>query len=193
MSEQGLPLGVPPAELARLYEEKVKAENLRKHCLATRAIMEKLALRCGADKTVWGWAGLLHDLDFEETKKTPEKHGSLSAQLLSALGINPEIAAAIKAHNAEYLGVTRTTLLDFALSSAESITGLIVATALVQPDKKIASVTPQAVRKRMKEKAFARNVNRDLIMLCEKLGLSLDEFIALSLEAMQEISGPLGL
>lgn len=187
------PLGAKPEELQRLFCDKVKEDSLRKHCLATRAIMEKLAEKLGEDPMVWGWAGLLHDLDFEETKEMPERHGLLAAAWLEDLGVNPQIIAAIKAHNAERLGLERSTRLDFALSSAESLTGLIVATALVQPDKKLASVAPKSVQKRMKEKAFARNVDRELIRLCEKAGISLADFIALSLEAMQGISGELGL
>lgn len=186
-------LGAKPEELQRLFDEKVKDDSLRKHCLATRAIMEKLAERLGEDPVRWGWAGLLHDLDFDQTKETPQRHGLVAAEWLEDLGVNPRIIAAIKAHNAERLGLERSTRLDFALSSAESLTGLIVATALVQPDKKLASVASKSVQKRMKEKAFARNVDRDLIRLCEKAGISLADFIVLSLESMQGISEELGL
>ncbi len=186
-------LGAHEEALYRLFEEKVTVDNLRKHCLATKAIMEKLAERLGENKLVWGWAGLLHDLDFEETKDAPQRHGLVSARWLENLGVNEALISAVKAHNAESLGLQRVSPLDFALSCSESITGLIVAAALVRPDKRLAGVEPKSVRKRMKEKAFARNVNRDLIMLCEHLGLSLDEFISLSLEAMKEISAELEL
>lgn len=186
-------LGASEAALRRLFDERVTADNLRKHCQATRAIMEKLAERLGENKIVWGWAGLLHDLDFEETKDTPAEHGLVTARLLAELGVNEAVIAAIKAHNAEALGVPRVSALDYALSCGETITGLIVAAALVRPDKKLAGVEPKSIRKRMKEKAFARNVNRETIMLCEHLGLSLDEFISLALEAMKEISDVLEL
>jgi len=89
--------------------------------------------------------------------------------------------------------VPRVSPLDYALSCGETITGLIVAAALVRPDKKLAGVEPKSIRKRMKEKAFARNVNRETIMLCEHLGMSVDDFISLSLEAMKGISDELGL
>ena len=181
------------AELRRLFEEKVTQENLRKHCYATEAIMRRLAKRLGQDEELWGWAGLLHDLDFEETKDEPSRHGLESAAWLAARGVPPELIQAIKAHNAEALGLARETLLDYALTCAETVTGLIVATALVQPDKKLASVKAASVRKRMKETAFARNVRREHILLCENLGLDLDEFLALSLAAMQGISERLGL
>jgi len=186
-------LGASEVALYRLFDERVTADNLRKHCQATRAIMEKLAERLGENKTVWGWAGLLHDLDFEETKDTPAEHGLVTARLLAELGVSEAVISAIKAHNAEALGVPRVSALDYALSCGETITGLIVAAALVRPDKKLAGVEPKSIRKRMKEKAFARNVNRETIMLCEHLGLSLDEFISLSLEAMKEISDVLEL
>jgi uncharacterized domain HDIG len=186
-------LGVSEDALYRLFNERVTADNLRKHCQATRAIMEKLAERLGENKVIWGWAGLLHDLDFEETKDAPEKHGLVTARLLAEQGVNETIISAIKAHNAEALGIPRVSALDYALSCGETVTGLIVAAALVRPDRKLAGVEPKTIRKRMKEKAFARNVNRERIMLCEYLGLSLDEFISLSLEAMKEISDVLEL
>jgi len=100
---------------------------------------------------------------------------------------------AIKAHNAEALGIERTTEMGLALSAAESITGLIVAATLVLPDKRLSSVRPKSIIKRMKEKAFARNVNRETIRECEKLGMDLERFVELSLKAMQGIAGELGL
>ncbi|MGB9885619.1 MAG: HDIG domain-containing metalloprotein [Moorellales bacterium] len=186
-------LGAAPEALRKLFEEKVTQENLKKHCLATEAIMRRLARRLGEDEELWAWTGLLHDLDYEETKEEPERHGLETAAWLSALGAAEEMVRAIKAHNAEALGLTRQTALDYGVTCAETITGLIVATALVQPDKKLANVKPKSVRKRMKETAFARNVRRENILLCENLGLKLDEFIGLSLEAMQEIADQLGL
>ncbi len=180
-------------EAAALLRDCVKSENLVKHCLATEAIMRALAQRLQADPEVWGQAGLLHDLDFEETKDAPERHSLKTAQLLEQQGFPPEFVKAVKAHNAEALGLRRETPLDFALASAETVTGLIVATALVQPDKKLAGVKPESVIKRMKKKDFARNVSREIILECGKLGLSLEEFVAISVRAMQGIAGQLGL
>ncbi len=173
--------------------QSVKADNLLKHSLATEAILRALAVRLGKDPETWGLAGLLHDLDFEETRDTPETHGLRTAEILQSRGVLEEVLQSIRAHNAERLGLERKTELDFAVTCGEAVTGLIVATALVYPDKKVASVKPQSVTKRMKEKYFARNVNRDLIRLCEKLGLPLDEFVSLSVTAMQGISADLGL
>jgi putative nucleotidyltransferase with HDIG domain len=181
------------AELARLFEEKVIHENLRKHCYATEAIMRRLARRLGYDEELWGWAGLLHDLDYQETKDDPARHGRLSARWLEEAGAPAQLIEAVMAHNAEALGQERKTALDYAVTCAETVTGLIVATALVQPDKKLASVKASSLRKRMKEPSFARNVNRENIRLCEKLGLDLDEFLELSLAAMRDIAERLGL
>jgi len=186
----------PPASILsnpRNLEKWVTADNLCKHCQATRAIMGKLAERLGENKIVWGWAGLLPALDFKETKDTPAEHGLVPARLLAEPGVSEAVISVIKAHNAEALGVPRVSALDYALSCGETITGMIVAAALVRPDKKLTGAEPKSIRKRMKEKVFARKVNRETIMLCEHPGLSLDEFISLSLEAMKESGDLLGL
>jgi len=175
-----------------LLSSKVADEYLIKHSLATEAIMRSLARKLGHDEELWGATGLLHDLDFPETKDTPERHGLLSAEMLQG-SLPEEAVEAIKRHNAEALGLKRQTTLDLALSAAESITGLVVATTLVYPDKKLQSVKPKSVVKRMKEKAFAAKVNRDMILLCEEIGVPLPEFAQLSVEAMRDISDELGL
>ena len=176
-----------------LLAHYVKNENLQRHCLATEAIMRKLAERLGADEKLWGITGLLHDLDLEIIRGDQTRHALLSAEMLAQEGFPPEALQAIKAHNGEVLGIKRESPFDHALASAETVTGLIVATALVQPDKKIASVKPKSVTKRMKEKRFAENVNRETILECELLGLSFEEFVTLSIEAMKGISDDLGL
>ena len=180
------------AEAWALLSERIGADNLIKHCLATEAVMRALARRLDADEELWGVTGLLHDLDFPETKDDPTRHGLLSAELLEGK-LPDEALNAIKRHNAEMLGLKRETTFDLALTAAETITGLVVATTLVYPDKSLASVKPKSVTKRMKEKAFAANVNRDLIRLCEDFDLPLPEFAALSVEAMRGISDDLGL
>ena len=191
--EERLDLGISEEGARELFQEYVKAGNLAKHCLATEAIMKALARRSGEDEVLWGIVGLLHDLDFEETKDDPASHTLKSAQILREKGIHPLIIQAIKSHNAEALGMERVRPIDFALSAAENITGLIVAAALVQPEKRLASVKASSVIKRMKEKAFAKNVRREAILECERIGLSLDEFVEVSLGAMQEIHEALGL
>lgn len=176
-----------------LMEQYLQADHLRKHSLASEAIMRTLARRLGQDEEKWGLAGLLHDLDYDDTQHEPTRHGLATAEILEEKGVDPDIIQAIKAHNAEALGLVRETPLDLALTCAETMTGMVVATALVYPDKKVKSVKPKSIIKRMKEKQFARGVQRENIMLCEALGLSLPDFALLSLESMSEIDELLGL
>ena len=133
--------------------------------------MQALAEKLGESVELWGVVGLLHDLDFEETAGRPAEHGLKTAAILAETDLPPDAITAIKAHNAEVLGVERKSKVDHALTCAESVTGLVVATALVYPDKRLASVKPKSVLKRMKKKDFARRVNRDHIRLCEEIGV----------------------
>jgi putative nucleotidyltransferase with HDIG domain len=176
-----------------LLRERVKSDVLVKHCLATEAIMRALAERLGEDADRWGLTGLLHDLDFEQTKDAPNEHAKQAAAFLAGEGLDADMVQAIREHNAEALGIACESKMGIALSCGETVTGLIVATALVLPDKKLAGVKPSSVRKRMKKKDFARSVSREQICLCEQLGLELDDFLTLSVEAMQGIAGDLGL
>ena len=176
-----------------LLKQHMEAENLRRHCLATEAIMRKLAHRLNKDEEVWGLTGLLHDMDLELTRDDQSRHGLVATDVLAKEGFPSEALQAIRGHNGEVLGIPRKSDFDHALACAETITGLIVATAMVQPDKRVASVKPKSVKKRMKEKRFAENVNRDIIRECEHLGVPLEEFIPLSVEAMQGIAEDLGL
>ena len=173
--------------------EHVKAENLRKHCLATEAILRALARRLGEDEQLWGVVGLLHDLDFESTADSPGEHTRITCEILREKGFSEAVLQSIREHNAEALGIARQSKCGIALACGETITGLIVATALVYPDKKLASVKPRSVLKRMKKKDFARAVSREIIGECERLGIPLEEFAQLSLEAMQDIAEDLGL
>ncbi|MBM4034715.1 MAG: HDIG domain-containing protein [Planctomycetes bacterium] len=180
-------------EALALLHEHVRAENLRKHCLATEAIMGALARRLGEDEALWCAVGLVHDLDFEATASAPSEHTKLTCEVLAARGFPEAALQAVREHNAEALGIPRTSRLGIALACGETITGLVVATALVMPDKKLASVQAPSVLKRMKKKDFARNVSRETIAECEKLGIPLDDFVQLSLAAMQGIATDLGL
>jgi len=175
-----------------LLARYVQSDWLKKHCLATAAVMKALAGRFQGDPELWWTAGLLHDLDFDLTQD-PARHGLESARILRELGQRQEVIDSILAHNAEGLGGSRETSLDYALTCAETITGLVTATALVMPDQKLASVQPSSVVKRMKKKDFARKVSRERILLCEKIGLSVEELAEAAVTAMQEIAGDLGL
>lgn len=180
-------------EAIKLLKENIKNENMLKHCYASEAVMRALAKRLGKDEEKWGLAGLLHDLDVEKVNADPKIHGLETAKMLAETDIDPEIIDAIKMHNEEATGLERTTDFQHALAAGETITGMIVATTLVYPDKKLTSVKPKSITKRMKTKAFAASVNRESIMECEKIGIPLNEFAAICLEAMTEISDVMGL
>lgn len=176
-----------------LLRQYVKDEKMIVHSLSSEAVMRALANRLGKDEETYGLAGLLHDIDVEVTNADPKKHGLVSVEILREHGIEEEIIDAISMHNEEATGKDRTTEFQHALAAGETITGLIYATTLVYPDKKIAGIKYKSVKKRMKEKSFAASVSRENIMECEKIGLPLDEFIQLSVDAMRTISDEIGL
>ncbi len=185
--------GITRSEALALLQEHVKAPNMLKHCLASEAVMRRLAEHVGEDPEKWGLAGLLHDLD-AETHTDLAVHTTETAQILREKGVDGEIVEAIRLHNeTAHPGEQRNTQFQHLLAAGETITGLIVATALVYPDKKLASVKPKSVRKRIKEKLFAAGANRDVIRECEVVGIPLAEFCDLSLAAMQEIAEDLDL
>ncbi len=180
-------------EALTLLHRYVQNENMIRHCLASEAVMRALAVRLGQDEEAWGLAGLLHDLDVEITNADPYVHGQKTADLLSGYDVNPDIIAAIAMHNEMSSGKERNTMFQHALAAGETITGLIFATTFVYPDKKLASVKPSSVVKRMKEKSFAASVKRENILECEKIGIPITEFAALSIGALLPISDELGL
>lgn len=179
-------------EALKLVKEKIQNQNLIKHCLATEACMRELAKYFNEDKEKWGLAGLLHDIDYEETKNDPDKHSILGAEMLEKLGLDKEIVEAVKTHNERH-GIAPETKIAKALYSVDPLTGLIVASTLVLPSKKIADLTPENVLNRFKEKSFAKGANREIISKCSEIGLELEEFVEICLKAMQRISGELGL
>jgi uncharacterized protein len=179
-------------EAEKLLKEYIKSDKLLAHCHASEAVLYALAVKLKADEAKWSIAGLLHDLDVEITNADPKTHGLETERILKERNYDDEIIDAIKMHNEEAHGLVRNTLFHYALAAGETITGLIFATALIYPDKKIESVKVKSITKRMKEKAFAASVNRETIMECEKLGLTLDEFADISLTAMKGISSKIG-
>ncbi len=177
-----------------LLKKHVKNEKMIAHCLASEAVLRALAEHLGEDIEKWGLAGLLHDVDVEVTDADPRTHALEGARMLEEMGVDGDVVEAIRLHNeeADYEG-TRHKPLHYALAAGETITGLITATALVYPDKKVASVKPKSITKRMKEKAFAASVNRDTIRECEMLGISVPEFAEISLRAMKKAGPEIGL
>uniref|UniRef100_A0A7C6EAF7 HDIG domain-containing protein n=1 Tax=candidate division WOR-3 bacterium TaxID=2052148 RepID=A0A7C6EAF7_UNCW3 len=173
-----------------LMESMVANKNLRKHMIATQACMRRLAQHFGEDEELWGLTGLIHDLDYDQTAQNPAQHGLLAAEMLKTKGVPEKIIYAVKAHNSH---VPLQSRLDKALYAVDPLTGLIVAATLMHPTKKLANVTPEFVMRRFNEKRFAAGANREQIATCTQLGLTLEEFIKLSLEAMQGVAEKLGL
>ena len=177
----------------QLVRERVQNENLVNHMLAAEAIMGALARRLGGDEQRWRLAGLLHDLDVEETAETMERHGNLTVQWLREAGFADEaVLQAIRAHNSAN-GSAVTCQMDRALFACDCLTGLVTAAALIRPEKKLAPVELKSLRKRFKEPSFAKGARREDIMTCSELDLELDEFLALGLDAMKEVADELGL
>lgn len=176
-------------EALNLVREKVSNKNLIKHMMAAEAVMRRLAKHFGEDEEKWALTGLLHDLDYDETYSKPEVHALRTAEMLQGK-VDEEIIQAIKAHADK---AERKSLMDKALYAVDSTTGFLVACALMAPGKKISSVDTGFALRRFKEKSFARGASREQMKTCEDLGLTLEEFFGLSLEAMNEISSELGL
>jgi len=176
-----------------ILKQKINNQNLVKHCLAVEAVMRALARYFNKHENKWGLAGLLHDIDYEETKNHPEKHSLVGAEMLKELGIEQDICQAVKVHN-ETHGISAQTLMEKALFCSDPITGLIVAATLVLPSKKLSDLKPENVLNRFKEKGFARGANREIIAKCEQLlDLGLGEFSKIALDAMKSIAVELGL
>ena len=183
-------------EALKILHENMGSPNLRRHCYAVEIVMRALAKHFGEDKEKWGIVGLLHDGDYERTKETPEKHTLLMADWLKKKGEqDTEILSAILSHNFAHTGQNAPkNKLEWSLYCCDELTGLIVAVALVKPDKRLASVTLESVKKKWKEKSFAAGVKREQIEECQvRLGIPLDEFIQISLTAMQGIAPELNL
>lgn len=173
-------------------KSNVRNKNLLKHMLAVEAIMRGLAQRLDENPDRWALAGLVHDIDYDMTADKPEEHSIKGAAMLSELGVDSDIVYAVKAHN-EVHGLSRNRKMDKALYAADPLSGLIVAAALIHPDKKLASIDTEFILNRFSEKSFARGANREQISSCAELGLELAEFIQIGLESMQTISADLGL
>ncbi|HEV7127011.1 MAG TPA: HDIG domain-containing protein [Ktedonobacterales bacterium] len=175
-----------------LLREKNTNESLVKHGLAVSAAVKAYAHQYGEDELKWAITGLLHDVDYER-HPTIEEHGKVGAQWLEQLGYPSDMTHAVLAHNA-YHGVAREALLDRVVFACDELTGLITAAALVRPNKSIIGLEASSVRKKMKDKAFARGVNRDdIITGAEQLGVDLNDHITFVIQAMAADADTLGL
>ncbi len=170
----------------QLLKKHVKNPKMISHCIASELIMRKLANHFGENEEEWGLAGLLHDVDVEITDGNPKTHGQKAIPILKEAGLSEGVIDAISMHNEESTPVERSTIFQHALAAGETLSGLIFATALVYPDKKISSVKVKSITKRMKDKRFAASVKRENILECEKINLDISEFVRLSLEALTE-------
>jgi len=176
----------------RLLTEYTSSENLRKHALAVKACMRAYARKFGEDEEKWGVVGLIHDFDYDRWPSL-EDHPYRGNEILSQLGWSEEIRNAVMSH-ADYTGVPRQSRMEKALFACDELAGFITAAALVRPDKSIHSLEAKSVRRRMKDKAFARSVSRDdIINGAADLGVDLDEHIAFCIDAMKQIAPELGL
>jgi putative nucleotidyltransferase with HDIG domain len=175
-----------------LLTEFTQSESLRKHALAVEACLRAYARKFGEDEETWGMVGLIHDFDYEKYP-TAEDHPYRGNEILKERGWPEDLRKAVMSH-ADYTGVPRETRLEKTLFACDELAGFITAAALVRPDKSIRSLEAKSVKKRMKDKAFARTVNReDIINGATGLGVDLDEHIQFCIDAMRGIAGELGL
>jgi len=175
-----------------LLTEFTQSESLRKHALAVEACMRAYAKKFSGDENLWGAVGLLHDFDYDKYPSL-EDHPYRGSEILKERGYSDEIRRAILSH-ASYTGVKRESPMEKALFACDELAGFLTACALVKPGKSLAEVEASSVKKKMKDKAFARSVNRDdIVNGAAELGVPLEEHIAFCIGAMREIAGPLGL
>lgn len=176
----------------KLLNKYLKNENLIKHSFAVEIILKELARNLNEDEEIWKLTGLLHDLDYDYSKGNPEKHAALAAQILEGL-VPAEMTNAIKSHNFQHTMQDPVTSLDKSLIAADAVSGLIIATALVMPSKKLSDVELKSLINKYKDNSFAKGCKRKRILLCEDIGLELNTFLEMSLQAMKEIADSLGL
>jgi putative nucleotidyltransferase with HDIG domain len=175
-----------------LLTEFTQSESLRKHALAVEACMRAYARKAGADDELWGMVGLLHDFDYEKYPSLDD-HPYKGYEILKERGYSEEVRSAIMSH-ADYTGFARVSPLEKTLFACDELAGFITACALVKPGKSLAEVEAPSVRKKMKDKAFARSVHReDIVAGAAGLGVELEEHIAFCIEAMKTIAQELGL
>lgn len=176
-----------------LLKKYLKNQNLLKHSVACEVIMQFLACHLGEDEKEWALAGLLHDIDYEETKDKPAEHGRQGAEILKEEGLSEEVIRAVQAHNPEATGIRPESPIERALYAVDPVSGFIVACALIHPEKQLDSLDLSFLLHRFSEKSFARGASREAMKSIESLGLSLEEFLEIALCAMQSKKEELGL
>ncbi len=177
-------------EAISLVKSHVQSNNLVNHMIATGAVMKALAHRFGEDENEWEIAGILHDYDYPETDHDPDHHGLLSVEMLKKYDLPKEVYDAILAH-AEKKPLEA--MIEKALYVADPTTGFITAAALIRSDKKLEPVDSTFLMKRFKEKSFARGASREQMAMCSELGLGLEEYLKMALDAMKSIHEEINL
>jgi uncharacterized protein len=178
---------LPPdrESLLKLLHTYIKDRRVLEHVRDTELVMRALARRLGRDEELWGVAGLIHDLDIELQEFDFTRHGELTKVILTEEGLDPDLVETVVMHNDIWHGKERATEFQWALASADRITWLISATARSTPDRSLAAVTPEMVLRGYHDPSFGKNIDRKTITECERLGISLEEFVSICLEAMQ--------
>ena len=176
----------------KVVEEHVESESLRKHLLAVEACMRAYARREGGDEETWGIAGLVHDFDWEICP-TPESHPTYGAEILKSRGFPDDIVRAVLSHG-NHTGISRDTPMEKALFACDELSGFVTAVALVRPNKSLSDTSVRSVKRKLRDKAFARSISRDdLTQGAEELGEGLDEHIEFIIESLKPVAPVLGL
>ena len=175
-----------------LVRKNVSKRNVVYHMLAVEAIMRGTAKHFGENEELWGMVGLLHDIDYEKTETTPEKHSLLAESMLKGL-VSDEMVRAIMTHNHLHTHVMPESRMEKTLIACDAISGLLIACALVMPSKKLADVKVESVAKKFKDKDFARGADRERIMVCEEIGISKEKFFEITLDALKQTAEQIGL
>jgi len=179
-------------EALSLVKENVSKRNIVYHMISVEAVMRGLASHFGEDENLWGLTGLIHDIDYEKIGDAWEKHGVLAGEILKGM-VSDDVLRAIKSHNFERTGVLPESRMEKALICCDAISGLLVACALVMPSKKLAEVKAKTVKKKFKDKDFARGADRERILFCEKLGVPKEKFFEIALEGLKNYAEEIGL
>jgi len=192
-------LGITKEKADKLVEEYIKDLVTKLHLFESEAIMRAVAKHLGEDEEEWGTIGLLHDIDWDLTKENQIEHCVKAVEILKKADASDYLIETVQSHGygnvmiPELLGKKRETKIEHCLVAAETLTGIIVASALVQPDKKMASVKLKSLKKKFKDKSFAAKCDRELVRECEMAGIPLDTFLEICLNALKRISDKLGL
>jgi len=180
------------AQAIVLVNKNVQKKNVIYHMIAVEAVMRALAKHLAEDEEKWSLVGLLHDIDYEKTEDTPEKHSLIAEATLEDIA-DADVIRAIKSHNFEHTGTKPEAKMEKALIAADAVSGLLIACALVQPSKKLAEVKVATVAKKFRDKDFARGADRNRMLFCEQIGIPKEEFFEIALNGLKESASQIGL